>query len=306
MFLHWASPKLSNCEKTIFLGHSRIQIRRYLLLKWYIINIPWAQITIRAWLLRPHESIESQQRRTHLDCESCPKQFYEKETLRLKNRQLCRLRGCISKVSGEVFTFRSSVTVQKGLGLHRWNGKLYVELHVEAKFSVFCCFFSISFAARTGSQPLEAITAGPHHLTRPVDFPCGKKPEYPEKTHDFQQSVDLYTFHTRTGFESSWEVLTENLTRDHGGEKLESGWTTLWPKFRCLSWHLTLPEQADQDGNEDRVIDTPSNVFTLVVSWWSIPNAQTQPYAPDKKQDLSYTIKHFKLFTTNVWMLNRG
>jgi hypothetical protein len=26
--------------------------------------------------------------------------------------------------------------------------------------------------------------------THPVNFPCGRKPEHPEKTHDFQQSVD--------------------------------------------------------------------------------------------------------------------
>jgi hypothetical protein len=26
-------------------------------------------------------------------------------------------------------------------------------------------------------------------LTHPVNFPCGRKPEHPEKTHDFRQSV---------------------------------------------------------------------------------------------------------------------
>jgi hypothetical protein len=26
--------------------------------------------------------------------------------------------------------------------------------------------------------------------THPVNFPCGRKPEHPEKTHDFWQSVD--------------------------------------------------------------------------------------------------------------------
>ena len=35
-----------------------------------------------------------------------------------------------------------------------------------------------------------------------VNFPCGRKPEYPEETHDFRQSVDFYSFHMRTGFES--------------------------------------------------------------------------------------------------------
>ena len=27
-------------------------------------------------------------------------------------------------------------------------------------------------------------------LTHPVNFPCGRKPERPEKTHDFRESVD--------------------------------------------------------------------------------------------------------------------
>jgi hypothetical protein len=27
-------------------------------------------------------------------------------------------------------------------------------------------------------------------LTQPVNFPCGREPEHPEKTHDFRQSVD--------------------------------------------------------------------------------------------------------------------
>ena len=28
--------------------------------------------------------------------------------------------------------------------------------------------------------------------THPVNIPCGRKPEYPEKTHDFRQSVDYH------------------------------------------------------------------------------------------------------------------
>ena len=27
-------------------------------------------------------------------------------------------------------------------------------------------------------------------IAHPINFPCGKKQEYPEKTHDFRQSVD--------------------------------------------------------------------------------------------------------------------
>jgi hypothetical protein len=32
-------------------------------------------------------------------------------------------------------------------------------------------------------------------LTHPVNFPCGRKPEHPEKTHDFRQSVDRLFSH---------------------------------------------------------------------------------------------------------------
>ena len=63
------------------------------------------------------------------------------------------------------------------------------------------------------------ITVGPHYLTHPVNFPCGRKPEYPEKTHDLPQSVDLCSFHMRTGFESHWEDTTGIRIRDLRGER---------------------------------------------------------------------------------------
>ena len=47
-----------------------------------------------------------------------------------------------------------------------------------------------------------ADAVGPYHLNHHVNFPCGRKPEYPEKTHDLRQSVDLYSFHTRIWFGS--------------------------------------------------------------------------------------------------------
>ena len=30
-------------------------------------------------------------------------------------------------------------------------------------------------------------------LTHPANYPCGRKLEHPEKTHDSRQSVDLFT-----------------------------------------------------------------------------------------------------------------
>jgi hypothetical protein len=38
------------------------------------------------------------------------------------------------------------------------------------------------------------ITVGPFYLTHPVNFPCGRKPEYPGKTNDFRQSVGFLLF----------------------------------------------------------------------------------------------------------------
>ena len=47
-----------------------------------------------------------------------------------------------------------------------------------------------------------ALIVDPYHLTHLVSFPCGRKPEYAEESNDFWQSVDEYSFHTRTAFES--------------------------------------------------------------------------------------------------------
>jgi hypothetical protein len=67
-------------------------------------------------------------------------------------------------------------------------------------------FIYLALPTRAGSpQQHMPITVGPFCLTHPVNFPCGRKPEYPEETHDFRQSVDFYSFHMRTGCESHWE-----------------------------------------------------------------------------------------------------
>ena len=63
-------------------------------------------------------------------------------------------------------------------------------------------FYLFNFATRAGTpQQREPITVGPYHLTHPAYFPYGRKPECPEETHDFRQSVDFYSFHMRTEFE---------------------------------------------------------------------------------------------------------
>ena len=45
-------------------------------------------------------------------------------------------------------------------------------------------------------------------LTHSVNFPCGRKPEHPEKTHDFRQSVDwLFSHESVARIEpTNWEV----------------------------------------------------------------------------------------------------
>jgi hypothetical protein len=56
-------------------------------------------------------------------------------------------------------------------------------------------FIYLALPTRAGSpQQHMPITVGPFCLTHPVNFPCGRKPEYPEETHDFRQSVDFLLF----------------------------------------------------------------------------------------------------------------
>jgi hypothetical protein len=56
-------------------------------------------------------------------------------------------------------------------------------------------FIYLALPTRAGSpQQHMPITVGPFYLTHPVNFPCGRKPEYPGKTHDFRQSVDFLLF----------------------------------------------------------------------------------------------------------------
>jgi hypothetical protein len=72
--------------------------------------------------------------------------------------------------------------------------------------NLFIYLFYLALPTRAGSpQQHMPITVVPFCLTHPVNFPCGRKPEYPEETHDFRQSVDFYSFHMGTGFESHWE-----------------------------------------------------------------------------------------------------
>ena len=67
---------------------------------------------------------------------------------------------------------------------------------------IFILFY-LAFTTRAGSpQQRGPITVGTYYLFHPVNFPCGRKTEYPEKTHDSAERR-LYSFHMRTGFEST-------------------------------------------------------------------------------------------------------
>jgi hypothetical protein len=103
------------------------------------------------------------------------------------------------------FSFDKAVKLAT-IGRHdcRFNSVSNVFLFVSRLFIYL--FIYLALPTRAGSpQQHMPITVGPFCLTHPVNFPCGRKPEYPEETHDFRQSVDFYSFHMRTGFESHWE-----------------------------------------------------------------------------------------------------
>jgi hypothetical protein len=62
-------------------------------------------------------------------------------------------------------------------------------------FSHSDIFIYLALPTRAGSpQQHMPITVGPFCLTHPVNFPCGRKPEYPEETQDFRQSVEFLLF----------------------------------------------------------------------------------------------------------------
>ena len=85
-------------------------------------------------------------------------------------------------------------------------GLIYFDFCIQRGVYLFIYLFLFIYLAlptRAGSpQQHMPITVGPFYLTHPVNFPCGREPEYPGKTHDFRQSVDFNSFHMRTGFES--------------------------------------------------------------------------------------------------------
>ena len=87
----------------------------------------------------------------------------------------------------------------------------------------------------------------------PCQLSLWRKPEYQEKTHNFRQSVDFYSFHMKTGFESHWENLIEVWTCDLRGSYVAIGgvWHPPPPNNSNIgqSWSKYLPK-VGQNGTD--------------------------------------------------------
>ena len=64
---------------------------------------------------------------------------------------------------------------------HFWSRRTTIGDRKQIEVLLLFCLFS--FVTRAGSpQQREPISVGSYYLNPPVNFPCGRKPEYPEKT----------------------------------------------------------------------------------------------------------------------------
>ena len=58
-----------------------------------------------------------------------------------------------------------------------------------------CFFIELNYATRAGSpQQCEPVTVGPYDLTHPVNFPFGRKLEYPEHPTIFGRALTCILF----------------------------------------------------------------------------------------------------------------
>ena len=56
-------------------------------------------------------------------------------------------------------------------------------------------FFYLAYPQEQGHHnSVSQLLSARYYLSHPVNFPCGRKPKYPEKTQDFQQSIDYTLF----------------------------------------------------------------------------------------------------------------
>ena len=106
--------------------------------------------------------------------------------------------------AGEEGKYSSIIRGSFARALHFWNRRMLGRNCLQksvgrrwscASFSIDCIFPHTTtniylFRIDTSVVRTAVINVCPAILTHPVNFPCGRKPEHSEKTHDFRQSVD--------------------------------------------------------------------------------------------------------------------
>ena len=68
-----------------------------------------------------------------------------------------------------------------------WNQDFFIFFRIVV--SEFLNFLSLPLLTGFWSERFESQSYL-YNPNYPINIPCGKKPEYPEKTHDFRQRVD--------------------------------------------------------------------------------------------------------------------
>jgi hypothetical protein len=116
---------------------------------------------------------------------------------------------------------------------------------------------------RAGSpQQHMPITVGPFYLTHPVNFPCGRKPEYPDKTHGFRQSVSLRFDSIRTCESATLEVKCKPATQ--ASERKASAPTTSPPKPLPTMHHYFFSILISRTGYES--VSSPHNLEAIKIT----------------------------------------
>ena len=135
-----------------------------------------------------------------------------------------------------------------------------ISLVTMLSFNSDLTFFLFSSATGAGSpQQREPVTVSPYHLSHPVNFPCGRKPEYSEKTLDFPQSVD-YNLHMRTGFKSTLLGI-ELGTLEVKGEWSDHHYYTTEAPQHC--YIMTVSVLLEQPCNNS---DSPIKLATILLT----------------------------------------
>ena len=95
-----------------------------------------------------------------------------------------------------------------------WSNGLYIKYYACLFNNIYLAYID-HFIFTTHDCDITFFTV--FILTRPVNFPCGRELEHPEKTHDFPQSVDWFFSHESVS-QLRWKALalTTVLPKSHG------------------------------------------------------------------------------------------